>query len=138
MNLLLKRTWPGTGCTIGELLIDGAHECYVCEDTVREVDGMPVGSWKIPGQTAIPRGRYEVRLTPSARFKRIMPQVMDVPGFEGIRIHSGNTAEDTEGCLLVGKAKTESSLLTSREEFTALYGKLESALAVGEVWITIS
>ena len=88
--------------TVGNLSVDGKHICMTLEDPVREVEGQPVQVWKEPGQTAIPVGRYAVEMTYSNRFQRIMPQLMNVPGFSGVRIHSGNTDADTEGCLLVG------------------------------------
>ena len=74
---------------------------WVLEDQVREVVGEPVSEWKVPGKTAIPAGRYKVLITFSNRFQKLMPQLMDVPGFTGVRIHAGNTAADTEGCLLL-------------------------------------
>lgn len=80
--------------TLGSLIVKGKHFCYTLEDTVR-------AGAKIHGQTAIPAGRYEVKLTMSNRFKRIMPELIDVPGFKGVRLHGGNTNLDTEGCPLV-------------------------------------
>jgi len=75
--------------------------CWTLEDIVREVEGHPVAMWKVKGRTAVPRGTYCVRVTYSNRFKTSLPLLLDVPGFEGIRIHGGNTASDTEGCILV-------------------------------------
>ena len=75
--------------------------CWTLEDVVREVPGEPVEAWKIKGDTAIPRGTYAVRVTRSNRFKTDLPLLLNVPGFEGVRIHGGNTAADTEGCILV-------------------------------------
>ncbi len=92
---------------------------YSLEDVVREVAGMPVESWKVPGKTAIPSGRYRLRWTMSSRFKREMLLLEDVPGFAGIRIHPLNRASESEGCIGLGKAWTISdgaeSLLKSRE-----------------------
>src|SRR5574343_644688 len=105
--------------TIGDLSIDGFLYCNTLEDTVR-----PPGE-KIPGQTAIPAGRYEVRLTYSQRFKCAMPQLMNVPGFEGIRIHSGNTEADTAGCLLVGR-QDGGRLINSRDTYNDLLDVMES------------
>lgn len=76
--------------------------CYTLEDKIREVKGKSVSEWKVKGSTAIPAGRYEIKRTMSSRFGREMLQIMDVPGFSGIRIHAGNSQEDTEGCVLVG------------------------------------
>lgn len=132
MKLRLERTWCGAVCTIGTLSIDGAFECFTLEDVVRERDGEPVEAWKIRGETAIPRGTYPVTITWSNRFKRDLPLVDRVPGFAGIRIHPGNTHEDTEGCILVGRAKGPDRVLESRAAFLDLYDKLDQALARGE------
>lgn len=106
IELNLFRFMYAEDSVIGSLSLktDKAEEflCHTLEDGVREVSGIPVREWKVPGQTAIPVGRYEIKRTRSSRFGRDMLQVMNVPGFEGIRIHSGNSAKDTEGCILVG------------------------------------
>lgn len=88
--------------TAGRLYADGNFICHTLEDEVREIDGRPVSEWKVQGRTAIPRGRYRVILTRSPRFKRILPELLNVPGYTGIRVHRGNTADHTEGCILVG------------------------------------
>lgn len=126
MKLTLIRTGCGKVCTIGELMIDGKHECFTLEDVVR-ADGV-----KIPGETAIPAGHYTVDITYSPRFKRDLPLLIDVKGFIGIRIHPGNTAGDTEGCILVGQAKAGDMILKSRAAFDALFPKLRAAKAKGE------
>jgi len=125
MNLKLVRGPSRLGATIGELLIDGVHECYTCEDEVR--------AEKIPGCTAIPAGRYKVMITFSPRFGCNMPLLVGVPGFEGIRIHPGNTPADTEGCILVGQTRGEASVGRSRAAYQALLGKL----LMQDVWIEI-
>lgn len=103
LELKLEREFRKTkGYTAGRLLANGKFLCYTMEDEVREQDGLPVEKWKIHGETAIPRGKYRVVLTMSPRFKRVLPEVLNVPGFTGIRIHRGNTAEHTHGCILVG------------------------------------
>jgi hypothetical protein len=108
MELIVKRTTRTEKSTIGELWIDGKFFCYTLEDKdrgLKQTDAPErIKAKKVFGATAIPAGRYEVKLTYSSRFKKVMPQIMNVPGFEGIRIHAGNTDKDTEGCLLVGKA----------------------------------
>jgi hypothetical protein len=130
MEIDLRRVELSSFCTIGELYVDGEFVCYTLEDAVRD--------HKIPGETAIPAGRYQVILTWSPRFRRILPLLMDVPGFEGIRIHPGNTAADTEGCILVGKVRGAAAVFQSRDAFDALFLKLEAATIVGrEIWITI-
>jgi len=137
MELTLKRTTLTNSSTIGELAIDGVYECKTLEDVVREVEGQPVSEWKVPGQTAIPRGRYQVVLDWSNRFGRTMPHLLSVPGFDGVRIHWGNTDEDTEGCILVGRTQSENFIGESRLAFEALFEKLEAA-AVGSRYITIT
>ncbi len=87
--------------TLGEF-ITPKQKFYSCEDKVREVEGVPVDTWKIPKETAIPKGTYDLILDESVRFKKIMPHILDVDGFSGVRIHSGNTNHDTEGCILLG------------------------------------
>ena len=115
-------------CTIGELLINGARQCSTLEDPVRELEGQPVGNWKIPHKTAIPRGTYRVIITMSNRFKKMLPELLNVPGFAGVRIHSGNTAEDTEGCILVGDTKLINKIGLSRPAFSALMTKIQEAI----------
>ena len=130
MNLFLVRKWFTDLSTIGELSIGEDFECFTLEDVVREGP-------KVPGQTAIPEGTYNVVITPSARFKRDMPLLDNVPNFSGIRIHPGNTDADTEGCILVGQTHGFNRIGQSRLAFDALFGKIEFALAAGEI-VTIS
>lgn len=132
MEMELKRRDSENGSTVGELFVDGSFFCYTLEDQVREVDGEAVSTWKVKGETAIPRGSYEVRLTMSPRFKKIMPQLLNVPGFTGVRIHSGNTASDTEGCILVGMSAGSSTIQRSREAYEALYTEIQAAIDSGE------
>jgi len=133
MELTLVRTHSTELGTTGILSIDGAFQCYICEDPIR-----PVGI-KIPGKTAIPEGRYEITVTFSKRFQRPLPLLMNVPNFEGIRIHPGNTAADTEGCLLPGKHRDVASATVqlSIAAFMELFGKLKAALEREKVFINI-
>jgi hypothetical protein len=133
MQLFLKRKWFSPESSIGELSIEGlAFKCFTLEDPVR--DGL-----KIYGRTAIPDGTYGVDITMSARFKRFMPILRNVPGFEGIRIHTGNTARNTEGCILVGRTRGLDWIGHSRDAYDELYGILDCALDSGErVFITIT
>lgn len=121
MKLTLKRSVLTQYSTIGDLFIDGRRECFTLEDVVRE-DGV-----KIYGETAIPAGTYEVQLTMSPRFKRVLPLLLDVRNYVGVRIHPGNTAADTEGCILVGQTKAKDFIGNSRAAFDALFSKLEAA-----------
>jgi hypothetical protein len=104
--LTLQRTTPaGAPRTFGELRTeDGRRLCYTLEDEVRELPGVPVHEWKIKGATAIPSGRYRVTLEYSPRFGPGTLTLNDVPGFDGVRMHAGNTENDTEGCPLLGMA----------------------------------
>ncbi len=132
MKLLLMRTTGTKEFTAGRLLIDGLHECDCLEDEVRAV--------KLQGMTAIPAGTYQVIITMSARFKKRLPLLLNVPGFAGVRIHAGNTALDTSGCVLVGTRPDddESVLENSRAAMHDLQTKIQAALdANEEVWITI-
>lgn len=108
MILVLKRNFKGPDYTIGKLYIDGHYFCDTLEDTVRPNDT------KIAGRTAIPAGEYEVVKSYSPRFKKILPEILDVPGFTGVRIHAGNTAKDTDGCILLGLNKTKGAVLDSQ------------------------
>lgn len=101
----LKRIYKGTEYTIGRLYIDGKYFCDTLEDPVRKV--------KIKGKTAIPAGTYEVIVNRSPRFKRLLPRLLNVPNFEGVLIHRGNTAEDTAGCILVGENKIKGKVINS-------------------------
>lgn len=126
MKVEVKRLFLGTEYTIGKLYIDGAYFCDTLEDKVR------VGE-KIAGKTAIPAGTYKVKMTWSPRFKRYLPEILNVPGFSGVRIHSGNTAKDTEGCLLLGLNKEKGKVLNSKNavEFFIDRTKTEYELTIG-------
>jgi hypothetical protein len=137
-DFVLTRVQIDPDVTIGDLTIGGKHVCWVLEDPVRETTDS-VASWKIAGQTAIPFGRYKIERTWSPHFGRTLPQLMNVPGFEGIRIHPGNTTADTEGCLLPGLDRLPksvgSSVLAYREILTWI-GTIETQGL--EPWITIT
>lgn len=106
MNLILKRIHEGETFTVGQLYEETKYGlspiCYTLEDKVRQVEGKPVKEWKVQDKTAIPRGTYNVVVTMSNRFKVKLPLLQNVEGFTGIRIHSGNSSANTEGCILVG------------------------------------
>lgn len=134
MHITLTRIQLDPDVTIGELFVDGSRECWTCED-VERAPGAP----KVHGQTAIPRGTYEVIITYSPHFNRNLPLLVDVPGFEGIRIHPGNDANATEGCLLPGNVRRLKGVGESRVAFEALNAKIQRALDAGEhVDITIT
>lgn len=129
MELLIKRTDYSEESTIGELSVDSQFECYTLEDKVRPV--------KIAGKTAIPAGRYEIVINQSQRFGRLLPLFLNVPNFEGVRIHPGNTAADTEGCILVGRTKKDNSIGESRSAFDALFQKMKAASEVEKIFVEI-
>jgi hypothetical protein len=135
MEIVIQRRWADGDATIGELSVDGSIECYTLEDEVRDGDIFTV---KVAGATAIPAGRYQVIVTRSTRFGRDLPLLLKVPNFEGIRIHPGNTAANTEGCILVGMKRGAARVDDSRTAFDALFPKIQAALAAGEAcWITL-
>lgn len=125
MKLRLERIECEPAYTMGRLFVDGTFECWVLEDPVRE-------GKKIAGVTAIPAGTYPVVLDFSNRFQKIMPHVLNVPGFEGIRIHAGNTTSDTDGCLLVGVKRLGATVQRSRDAYRGLFGRLTRAIDAGE------
>lgn len=142
MKLYLKRKPTNATTTLGELTIDGEHFAYTCEDTDRgllQTEPLTdIAKKKVHGKTAIPKGTYEVAMTWSNKYGKIMPQLLDVPGYQGIRIHSGNTAADTEGCILVGETIVNENMIgNSRKVFAQLFGLLTEACQKGKVYITI-
>ena len=120
MHLLLQRHKSFAHATLGSLSLDGSILCFTLEDQIREIPDQPVSSWKIKAQTAIPQGLYKIAWTDSKRFKRKTLQLMNVPGFDGIRIHSGNTDVDTEGCILLGLGMNGSLLTKSKDAVKAI------------------
>lgn len=117
--------------TIGKLSINGVYFCFTLEDPVRAI--------KIPKITAIGEGTYRIVRDMSTRFKRMMIHILDVPDFLGVRIHSGDTAEDTEGCPLVGFSRGVDEIHASRIASDQLDAKVAAALEAGEeVTITVS
>jgi hypothetical protein len=126
VRLRLERNPTGVSCTIGELFVNGVSFCATLEDPIREKPGIPVSKWKVAGDTAIPAGTYKVEITYSPRFKCDLPLLLGVPGFEGIRIHAGNTDADTEGCLLVGIWRGGEVIHESRKSLEALMDVLEA------------
>jgi Family of unknown function (DUF5675) len=130
MELRVKRTDFSEESTIGELSMNGQFECYTLEDKVRPL--------KIAGKTAIPGGRYEVVISFSQRFQRPLPLLLNVPNFEGIRIHPGNKAANTEGCILVGETKSVDYVGQSRVAFDRLFEKLKVAAVTEKIFMEIA
>lgn len=117
--------------TVGELRLDGEMVCYTLEDTCRS-NGI-----KITGKTAIPSGRYELVVTYSDRFKKHMPLLLNVDGFDGVRIHSGNTSEDTEGCILLGMRRGVDVIYDSRKAFDLVFPEIQKRVATGKLYLSI-
>lgn len=150
MILTLRRIAKKPDYTIGKLYIDGEHFCDTLEDTDRGLSqGQSVDAlrrMKIKSSTAIPIGRYKITLSvvsprfgSRAQYKSIggrLPRLLDVPAFEGVLIHIGNTAKDTEGCILVGENKVVGKVINSTATFNRLYDRLKRAK--GSIWIEIS
>ena len=140
MKLTLKRIALRPTYTIGKLYIDDVYFCDTIEDTVRDLNKngkFDNGEKKIHSKTAIPYGTYEIKWTYSPRFKKHTPQLMNVPSFEGIRIHAGNTSADTEGCLILGKNKQVGKVLNSRATINKFYPIIKNACSNGKVTIEI-
>lgn len=149
IDFVLKRDLRRfANATAGLLLIAGQEECVTLEDPVREVWDAGAGKWvwsrsfKVAGMTAIPSGRYELVIDMSTRFNRMMPHILDVPDFDGIRIHNGGTVENTDGCPLTGRELHSNNgvpFLTGSkaDAFPRFFQKLEAALKMDRVFITI-
>lgn len=130
LKLRLKRSVFTDKSTIGELYLpDGSFHSFTLEDAIRDQ--------KVQGQTAIPSGTYEIVVGWSNRFQQPMPRLLNVPFYQGILIHSGNTASHTEGCVLVGKKKGEDLIYESRLAFDDLFPKIKKMTEKGKLFIEI-
>ena len=136
MNIVLTRKDFTEKSTIGELFIDGKFECFVLEDNDRKLETAGEKA-KVYGLTAIPRGKYSVVITYSNRFKQLMPLLLNVPYFEGVRIHKGNVAEHSHGCLLVGNGKKKDMVTGSAIAYDSIFKKLSSAAKKEKIIIEI-
>ena len=135
MKLLVKRKFLGKNYTIGALYIDGKYFCDTLEDCVVDVDKSGVfdgDEKKETGKSAIPYGEYKVVLNRSPKFKRELPRLVDVPHFDGILIHRGNSAADTSGCILVGENSIKGRLSNSSIYEEILVMECKAALKRGE------
>ena len=151
MKLVVDRKWKKSTYTISNLYIDGVKFCNVIEDTDRNLSFNmnlnTIKSIKVKGKTAIPTGTYKVTLSvQSPKYtksktmmefcKAYMPRLLNVPGWEGVLIHPGNTAADSEGCLIVGKNDAVGKVTNSTYWFKELYNRMKAASKKGET-ITI-
>lgn len=151
MEILLIRIAKKQSYTIGKLYIDGVYFCDTIEDTDRGLSqGQPLATIqknKKYGITAIPTGRYEVLMNiTSPKYSTIafykqyanngkVPRLKNVPGWDGVLIHCGNTAADSLGCIIVGENKAVGKVLNSKETFKKLYSKLQEA--TDTIYITV-
>jgi hypothetical protein len=117
MKLTLQRRFLGDGYTIGSLYINGEYFCDTLEDTGRglnqSMSAEEIHKIKIPHETAIPAGEYKITVNRSPAKKRMLPRLLDVPGFSGILIHRGNTKSDSSGCILTGENKVKGKVVNS-------------------------
>ena len=141
MTIALKRIAKKGTYTIGKLYIDSKYFCDTLEDKDRgltqSMSESEIAKKKVYGETAIPSGKYEVVVTYSAKFKQYMPLLLNVKGFAGIRIHSGNTDKDSYGCILVGKNTVVGKVLSSRDTYRKLFPIIREACKKEKVYITI-
>ena len=141
MDILLKRIAKRDSYTIGKLYINNNYFCDTIEDKDRaltqQMDSAAIQKIKVYAQTAIPTGKYQVVMTYSSRFKKVMPLLLNVPGFSGIRIHSGNTANETEGCIITGQNKVVGKVINSRVTTGKLYSIIKKACTKEKIYITI-
>lgn len=130
MELHLQRDPTTDGATLGKLYVNGEFFCFTLEDAIRE--------HKFAGETCIPSGRYKIVINKSQHFQRMLPLLLNVPEFDGIRIHAGNGPVDTHGCILVGLDRHANTIVQSRSAMDLLQPVIATALAKGEdVWITV-
>ena len=131
MEILLQRVAKKDKYTIGKLYVNNQYFCDTLEDTDRgltqSMTEQQIKSKKVYGETAIPTGTYRIIISYSNRFKKQMPLLLNVPGFSGIRIHTGNTEKDSLGCILVGKNKAVGKVLESRDIYNKLFSILQKA-----------
>ena len=142
LHLTLFRKWYKDEYTIGQLFAGGRQICNTIEDTDRGLHQFmseaEIKKIKVPGKTAIPVGTYRVEVTPSPKFGRPLIEVQNVPGFSGIRVHRGNTAADSAGCILPG-LNTEKGKVTNSTHFEELLTSMVSAACTAgeEVFLTV-
>lgn len=129
IRLHLTRQFFTKKSTIGSLTINGKFQCWILEDPVRKT--------KKPKVTAIPAGIYRVIISKSNKLKKEMPEILDVPNFTGIRIHPGNKASDTEGCLLPGQTRARDFVGLSRTAYDELFNKIKHILKKETLYIQI-
>lgn len=129
MEITVKRINKTNDYTIGQMFIDDEYFCDTLEDTVRDLTNVKD---KIYGRTAIPAGTYSVILDYSGHFKKLLPHILDIPFFSGVRIHGGNDVEDTNGCILVGSYHHAGYITESQTTMEKLMKKLRETINKGD------
>lgn len=140
MEILLDRISRKETYTIGHFYINNTYFCDTVEDKDRDLNKngkFDNGETKVNGLTAIPNGRYLVKLTYSPKFKRILPEIINVNSFTGIRIHSGNFASDSLGCVIVGENKVKGGVINSKVYENKLIEILKKVPDGEQIWITV-
>lgn len=138
MNIRVIREPTINHATLGVCFVDDRFVCFSLEDPVRERIGKPVEAWKVPGETAIPQGRYQVILTHSPKFKRELPLLLGVPGFFGIRIHPLNVPKETDGCIGLGLTRGEGTIGRSGAACELVQKMIRAARDAGDlVWLLV-
>jgi len=136
MKLLLNRVYLHEDYTIGKLFVNGEYFSDTVEDKVRDAnkdgDLLDEGEAKVYGETAIPYGKYKIELSMSPKFKRMLPLILDVKHFTGIRIHKGNTAQDSHGCIIPGENKIKGGVINSTFYEIKLVDIMRRAILLGE------
>jgi len=135
MKIQVKRRYFGEEYTIGTMSINGERFCDTLEDKNRDLNHngkFDNGEIKVNNETCIPFGTYDVIVNMSPKFKRELPRLLDVPSFDGVLIHRGNTKDDTAGCILVGENKEKGKVLNSTKYENELVARCKSALSAGE------
>ena len=138
IKLRLERRYKGSKYTIGKLFINDEYFCDTIEDIDRGLKSSMsveyIKKKKVYAETAIPTGTYKIEMTYSSKFKRILPLLVDVKGFSGIRIHRGNTEKDSSGCIVIGENKVKGRVINSTPYEVVLVKKL---LEEDDIEITI-
>ncbi|MEJ7823497.1 MAG: DUF5675 family protein [Chitinophagaceae bacterium] len=141
MVIKLERFEKTNYSTMGKLFMPTGEMFFTCEDTDRGLDkSMPLKTiWekKVKGKTAIPTGTYEIIVSYSNKFKKYLPLLLNVPGYQGIRIHPGNTHADTEGCILPGISKLGDSIRQSKTAYWIIFDKIAEAVVTDKIYISI-
>lgn len=127
---------PAENVTLGKMYLDNVFFCQTCEDEDRFLENGVTE--KVYGRTAIPRGKYRLTTSFSNRFQRVLPLVLDVPGFTGIRVHGLNRAEESHGCVGVGKVRTSTGIAQCKDTVQRIIDQIDAGVEMGiETWLEV-